>query len=72
MSCFFQPVAHLAFDGSRVDSVAAWFEDFGGDFRQQVFYGSHKLTARWDVVFGADGFDSIAVRFEDFGGNFRQ
>ena len=33
---FFQPVAHLAFDDSRVDSVAAWFEDFGGDFRQQV------------------------------------
>ena len=26
-----------------------------------LLYGSHKLTARWDVVFGADGFDSIRV-----------
>ena len=26
-----------------------------------MLYGSHKLTARWDVFFGADGFDSIRV-----------
>ena len=29
--------------------------------RRAVLYGSPNLTARWDVVFGADGFDQIGV-----------
>jgi len=42
---FFQPVAHLPFDDARIDSVAAFGDDFLRDFFQQIRPPS--LTGRW-------------------------
>lgn len=33
---FFQPIAHLAFDDARVDTITAFGDDFLGNFLEQI------------------------------------
>ncbi len=42
---FLGPLAHFAFDNSRVDAVTTVWQDFLGDFLQQIFVPPSQATA---------------------------